>query len=136
MMIGTTTATKRLFSSVFLLASARPSITSAFTTTAVLSPFRVSASSTTSQRMSTSAAAAAAAATSSSESTTATATATSNDPHKFLEDVLGDKSLEWVKTQNDNCIAKYGDPTTTENSDYQRILDILDSKDKIPVRIL
>ena len=124
MMIGATAArTKRLFSSVFVLAStiSRPSITSAFTT-AVSSPFRVAAT-TTARRMST--------------STSAAEVTTSNDPHKFLEDVLGDKSLEWVKTQNENCIAKYGDPTDTsgdKNSDYQRILDILDSKDKIPVR--
>lgn len=122
MMIGATAArTKRLFSSVFVLAStiSRPSITSAFTTAV---PFRVAAT-TTARRMST--------------STSAAEVTTSNDPHKFLEDVLGDKSLEWVKTQNENCIAKYGDPTDTsgdKNSDYQRILDILDSKDKIPVR--
>lgn len=60
------------------------------------------------------------------------ATDVDTDPHKFLEDVLSDKSMGWVKQQNSKCITKYGDPTTTK--DYRRLLDILDSKDKIPVR--
>ena len=54
----------------------------------------------------------------------------SNDPHKFLEDVLGDDALAWVKERNAECISKFGDPTLTD--DYKRILSILDSKDKIP----
>jgi len=54
----------------------------------------------------------------------------SSDPHKFLEDVLSKESLDWVKERNDECISKFGDPTVSE--DYKRILDILDSKDKIP----
>jgi hypothetical protein len=128
MMTGTKTATKRLtsivFSSVFALAStttsSRPSIASAFTTAV---NFRATTSTATARRMTSAIA----------EESTST-TSNNNDPHKFLEDVLGDKSLEWVKIQNENCIAKYGDPTTADNSDYQRILDILDSKDKIPVR--
>jgi len=52
------------------------------------------------------------------------------DPHAFLEDVLGDESLKWVKEQNDKCIAAVGDPTETDR--FKRILSILDSKDKIP----
>jgi hypothetical protein len=127
-MIITKTATKRLtsivFSSVFALAStttsSRPSIASAFTTAV---NFRATTSTTTARRM-----------TSAIAEESSSTTSNNNDPHKFLEDVLGEKSLEWVKTQNENCIAKYGDPTTADNSDYQRILDILDSKDKIPVR--
>jgi hypothetical protein len=127
-MIGTKTATKRLtsivFFSVFALAStttsSRPSIASAFTTAV---NFRATTSTTTARRM-----------TSAIAEESSSTTSNNNDPHKFLEDVLGEKSLEWVKTQNENCIAKYGDPTTADNSDYQRILDILDSKDKIPVR--
>jgi len=52
------------------------------------------------------------------------------DPHKFLENVLSEESMEWAKQQNDNCISKYGDPTKTD--DYRRLLSIMDSKDKIP----
>mmetsp|Transcript_31869 Transcript_31869/g.52548 ORF Transcript_31869/g.52548 Transcript_31869/m.52548 type:complete len:814 (+) Transcript_31869:124-2565(+) len=55
---------------------------------------------------------------------------TDADPHKFLEEVLGKEPLAWVKERNVDCIAKYGNPTQTE--DYKRILSILDSKDKIP----
>ena len=61
---------------------------------------------------------------------TDTCTNTVTDPHKFLEEVLGEKPLAWVKERNAECIDKYGDPTKTE--DYKRILAILDSKDKIP----
>jgi prolyl oligopeptidase len=57
-------------------------------------------------------------------------TAKDADPHKFLEDVLGKEPLAWVNERNVECLAKYGDPTKTE--DYKRILAILDSKDKIP----
>lgn len=60
----------------------------------------------------------------------AAATATSDDPNKFLEDVLGDDALEWVKERNAECKTKFGDPTETE--DYKRILSILDSKERIP----
>ena len=60
----------------------------------------------------------------------ATTTTAAADPHKFLEDVLGDESMAWVKERNDACIAAIGDPTKTK--DYERILAILDSKDKIP----
>ena len=58
------------------------------------------------------------------------AMAEANDPHKWLEEVLGDEPLAWVKSKNDEVIAAVGDPTTTEA--YKRILAILDSKDKIP----
>ena len=53
-----------------------------------------------------------------------------DDPHKFLEDVLGDDALGWVKERNTECNSKFGDPTETE--DYKRILSILDSKERIP----
>ena len=52
------------------------------------------------------------------------------DPHKWLEDVLGEKPMDWVKERNEECIKALGDPKQTE--DYRRILAILDSKDKIP----
>ena len=61
---------------------------------------------------------------------TATTAATADDPHKFLEDVLADDALDWVKERNAECNTKFGDPTETE--DYKRILSILDSKERIP----
>jgi len=54
----------------------------------------------------------------------------SDDPHKWLEEVLGDAPLAWVKDKNAEVIAAVGEPTQTEA--YRRILAILDSKDKIP----
>jgi len=56
--------------------------------------------------------------------------ASAGDPHKWLEDVLGDKQLEWVRARNADCISALGEPKETET--YRRILAILDSKDKIP----
>mmetsp|Transcript_47741 Transcript_47741/g.88926 ORF Transcript_47741/g.88926 Transcript_47741/m.88926 type:complete len:820 (+) Transcript_47741:9-2468(+) len=52
------------------------------------------------------------------------------DPHAWLEDVLGEKQLEWAKGRNEECIATVGDPSKLET--YKRILAIYDSKDKIP----
>lgn len=56
--------------------------------------------------------------------------ADAEDPHKWLEEVLGEKQLEWVKERNADCIKALGDPKETET--YKKILSILDSKDKIP----
>jgi prolyl oligopeptidase len=53
-----------------------------------------------------------------------------NDPHAWLEEVLGEKQLEWAKKRNEDCIEKVGDPSKLET--YKRILAIYDSKDKIP----
>ncbi|KAJ1631613.1 hypothetical protein T492DRAFT_51196 [Pavlovales sp. CCMP2436] len=50
--------------------------------------------------------------------------------HSWLEEVLGEKALEWVKTQNAKTVAFLGDPTGTPL--YERVLTILTSKDKIP----
>lgn len=52
------------------------------------------------------------------------------DPHKWLEDVLGEEPMKWVASKNEEAFAAIGDPTST--STYKRILAILDSKDKIP----
>jgi prolyl oligopeptidase len=52
------------------------------------------------------------------------------DPHKWLEEVLGEKQLDWVKERNAEVIGALGDPKDTEM--FRRILAILDSKDKIP----
>jgi len=53
-----------------------------------------------------------------------------DDPNVWLEDILGEKQLEWVEQRNAECIAAVGDPKETPA--YKRILDILDSKEKIP----
>ena len=50
--------------------------------------------------------------------------------HSYLEDVLGDDALNWVKEQNNDSLNKLGDPKLDPM--YDRILSILDDKDKIP----
>jgi len=74
--------------------------------------------------------AAAATPVSTSKTTTRRSATKSNDPHKFLEEVLSDESLSWVRERNAECEAMFGNPQETE--DYRRILGILDSPDKIP----
>eukprot|EP00927_Polykrikos_kofoidii_P025266 TRINITY_DN22734_c0_g1_i1.p1 TRINITY_DN22734_c0_g1~~TRINITY_DN22734_c0_g1_i1.p1 ORF type:complete len:846 (-),score=122.50 TRINITY_DN22734_c0_g1_i1:79-2517(-) len=51
------------------------------------------------------------------------------DPLEWLEDVQGDRALEWVRAQNEAAVEDIGDPSTSEA--YKRILAILDSKEKI-----
>jgi prolyl oligopeptidase len=43
----------------------------------------------------------------------AASTDSSSDPHAWLEDVLGEKPLAWVKEKNAACLASVGDPTKT-----------------------
>jgi len=47
-----------------------------------------------------------------------------------MEEVLSEKVLAWVKERNDATVTNIGNPKETK--EYQRILSILDSKDKIP----
>mmetsp|Transcript_15666 Transcript_15666/g.41984 ORF Transcript_15666/g.41984 Transcript_15666/m.41984 type:complete len:696 (-) Transcript_15666:251-2338(-) len=51
------------------------------------------------------------------------------DPHAWLEQVDDDKCIEWAKSRNAQALAELGDPH--EDPLYKRILDILDSKEKI-----
>jgi prolyl oligopeptidase len=50
--------------------------------------------------------------------------------HAFLEEVHGEAAIDWVKKKNDSCLAAIGEPT--QSPMYDRVLAILDSKDKIP----
>ena len=52
------------------------------------------------------------------------------DPRAWLEEVLNEDALEWVKGRNAACLKELGDPKGS--TDYKRILSILDSKEKIP----
>ena len=53
-----------------------------------------------------------------------------DDPHVWLEDVLGDKPLAKVEELNAACLSEVGDPKETPA--YRKIKSILDSKEKIP----
>ena len=55
----------------------------------------------------------------------------SKDPeNSFLEEVLSEEALTWVKEQNKYCLNKVGNPESSPF--YPRVLSILESKDKIP----
>ena len=53
-----------------------------------------------------------------------------DEENTFFEEVLGDKALQFVQEQNKAVLTKLGDPRGSVL--YNRILAILDSKDKIP----
>lgn len=50
--------------------------------------------------------------------------------HEYLEEVLGDKALKWVREKNSEAVQILGDPNKSEL--YDKVLNILDSEDKIP----
>lgn len=50
--------------------------------------------------------------------------------HAWLEEVLGEKALGWVKDENAKTVAALGNPAASPL--YSRILGILTSKEKIP----
>ncbi len=60
---------------------------------------------------------------------------TNPDPYLWLEDVHGEKSLEWVRAQNARVrSALEADPEYSR--DYQEILRVLDASDRIPYATL
>jgi len=62
----------------------------------------------------------------SKETTTTTTTTTPpmDDPHFWLEEVLGEKQLAWVEAKNKICIDHVGDPKGTPT--FERIKSILE----------
>jgi prolyl oligopeptidase len=54
-----------------------------------------------------------------------------DDPHLWLEDIYSDASLDWCRERNRATIAQVGAPAETHA--YKRILEISDSKEKIPL---
>jgi len=53
------------------------------------------------------------------------------DPYLWLEDIHGEKSMEWVRTQNARSTAILrADPDY--QSDYEAILKVMDAADRIP----
>ena len=55
-----------------------------------------------------------------------------NDPYSYLEEVESEESLNFARNANDNCLSTLGDPSKKESSSYKRILNVLESKDRIP----
>src|SRR5262245_32324316 len=70
--------------------------------------------------------------TSSSPAPTVTnATRSSPDPYLWLEDVSGEKSLAWVRQQNALSVREL-EAAPEFNTNRQRLLAILNSKERIP----
>ena len=53
-----------------------------------------------------------------------------SDPHASLEVVLGEEPLKWVEARNAEAMGRLGDIKGTRV--FERILGVLDSKEKIP----
>jgi len=47
-----------------------------------------------------------------------------DDPHFWLEEVLGEKQLAWVEEKNKQCLDQVGDPKETPT--FERIKSILE----------
>ena len=52
------------------------------------------------------------------------------DPREWLEDVEGDTQLDWVKERNTEAVGRIGEPS--DSPLYARLLDIMESNEKIP----
>lgn len=53
------------------------------------------------------------------------------DPYLWLEEVESETSLEFAKAANAKCLQELGDPTTSSTGTYQKVLDVLESNDRI-----
>jgi prolyl oligopeptidase len=63
----------------------------------------------------------------------ASSTATQiEDPYTWLEDVESEESLDFAKSANEKCLKALGDPTKSDSKTYHRVLDVLESNDRIP----
>lgn len=53
------------------------------------------------------------------------------DPYIWLEDVESEESLNFAKSANAKCLEKLGDPKATSSGTYKKVLDVLESDDRI-----
>ena len=61
----------------------------------------------------------------------ASSTASSDDGRQWLEGVLDEAALSWVREQNRDTLARLGEPTASPM--YERVLGILEDRRKIPM---
>ena len=54
------------------------------------------------------------------------------DPYIWLEEVESEQSLEFARKTNEACLEALGNPETSSTGTYQRVLDVLQSSDRIP----
>ena len=54
------------------------------------------------------------------------------DPYLYLEEIESETSLNFAKNANSACLSTLGDPTASSTGTYGKVLDILQSNDRIP----
>jgi prolyl oligopeptidase len=54
------------------------------------------------------------------------------DPYLWLEEVESERSLDFAKASNEECLAALGNPETSGTKTYQQVLSVLESDDRIP----
>lgn len=65
------------------------------------------------------------------DATTTTGIVT-EDPYIYLEEVESEESLQFARLANEKCLEALGDPTKSGTGTYERVLAVLESKDRIP----
>ena len=66
------------------------------------------------------------------DTTTATTKVPVEDPYVFLEEVESEESLQFARNANEKCLTALGDPTNSGTRTYEKVLAVLESKDRIP----
>lgn len=54
-----------------------------------------------------------------------------DDPYIWLEEVESEQSLQFAKDSNAKCLEQLGDPKTSDTGTYQKVLDVLESDERI-----
>jgi prolyl oligopeptidase PreP (S9A serine peptidase family) len=55
-----------------------------------------------------------------------------DDPYISLEEIDSDDSLHFATQSNQACLKALGDPTKSKSQSYKRILEVLETDDRIP----
>jgi prolyl oligopeptidase len=55
-----------------------------------------------------------------------------DDPYVSLEDVESEESLDFAIAANQMCMKAHGDPAKSKTSCYAKILEVLESDERIP----
>ena len=67
----------------------------------------------------------------SASASTSASTSADVDPYIWLEEVESEKSLDFAKHSNEQCLSQLGDPKTSKSDTYDKVLAVLESNDRI-----
>jgi prolyl oligopeptidase len=68
---------------------------------------------------------------SASASATTPSSTSVEDPYIWLEEVESEQALDFAKEANAKCLAELGDPATSSTGTYQKVLNVLESDERI-----